>query len=190
MKDIVKLGAILLAFGVISALLLGLTYQVTLDPITKSRALEDQQNQTMVYPAADTFEKLDQATIDAVKATSPGIIDIAEAKAGSETLGYVVKSGTNGFGGAMEVMVGVDKDGKVTGIRLGNNAETPGLGDNAKKPEFYEQFPGKDLLAGIGVNKAEPGANEIQAMTGATVTSRAVVDAVNAVKAVLEEVGR
>lgn len=188
MKDIVKLGLILLAFGVISALLLGITYQVTLDPITQSRAKEDQLNQTMVYPEAESFEKVDQAVLDAVKAKSPGIIDITQAKKGNETVGYVVKSGTNGFGGAMEVMVGVDLQGKVTGMRLGNNAETPGLGDNAKKPEFFEQFLAKDLLKGIAVTKAVPGDNEIQAMTGATVTSQAVVDAVNAVKTVIEEV--
>lgn len=190
MKDIVKLGTILFVFGVISALLLGITYQVTLDPITASRAKEDQQNQAMVYPEADSFEAVDDAVLQVVKEKMPGILAIAKATDGSELLGYVVKSSSNGFGGAMEVMVGVDQAGQLTGIRLGNNSETPGLGDNAKKPDFYEQFPGKNILTGIGVNKGEPGANEIQAMTGATVTSRAVVEAVNAVKIVIEEVGR
>lgn len=190
MKDIVKLGTILFVFGVISALLLGITYQVTLDPITASRAKEDQQNQTMVYPEADSFVAVDEAVLQQVKDKAPGIIAVSEAKRGSDTLGYVVKSSTNGFGGVLEVIIGVDNAGQVTGIRLGTNSETPGLGDNAKKPEFYEQFPGKDILSGIGVNKAEPSANEIQAMTGATVTSRAVVEAVNAVKTVIEEVGR
>lgn len=190
MKDIVKLGLILLGFGVMSALLLGLTYQVTLEPITQSRALEDQQNQQMVAPEAEEFVALDEAVLEKVRENNPGILAIAEAMKGSDKVGYVVKSQTNGFGGPMEVTVGVDPAGQITGIRLGNHTETPGLGDNATKPEFYDQFPGKDLMSGIGVNKGEPGANEIQAITGATVTSRAVADAVNAVKAVIEEVGQ
>lgn len=190
MRDIVKLGLILFAFGVVSALLLGMTYQVTLDPITQSRLLEDQQNQQMVVPEADDFSPLEPALLEKIKADYPAILDIVTATKGGTPLGYVVKSATNGFGGQMEVMVGVDSQGTLSGIRLGNHAETPGLGDNAAKPEFYEQFPGKNILSGIGVNKGEPGDNEIQAITGATVTSRAVVDAVNAVKVVIEEVAQ
>ncbi|HHT20418.1 MAG TPA: RnfABCDGE type electron transport complex subunit G [Tissierellia bacterium] len=190
MKDILRLGLILLGFGIMSALLLGLTYQVTLEPITQSRALADQQNQQLVSPEADAFVPVEESVLAGIRETNPGILEIAEAQTSGQTIGYVAKSAINGFGGQMEVMVGVDRSGKVTGIRLGNHAETPGLGDNASKPEFYEQFPGLDIISGIGVNKNEPGPNEIQAITGATVTSRAVTDAVNALKAVVEEVAR
>lgn len=190
MKDIIRLGSILLGFGIVSALLLGLTYQVTLEPITQSRALADQQNQQMVAPEAEQFIAVDESILEKIQTKNPGIIDIVQAEKAGQVLGYVVKSNTNGFGGPMEVMVGIDESGTLTGIRLGNHAETPGLGDNANKPEFYDQFPGKDIVSGIGVNKGEPGNNEIQAITGATVTSRAVVDAVNAVKVVIEEVGQ
>lgn len=190
MKEIINLGLILLAFAIVSALLMGVAYQVTLDPITQSRELADRQNQQLVSPEADEFVAVDKAVLEKVRQEHPGILDIAEAKKGADAIGYVVKSSTNGFGGPMEVMVGVDEQGNVSGIRMGNHTETPGLGDNAGKPDFYEQFPGKNILTGIGVNKGEPGANEIQAITGATVTSRAVADAVNAVKFVLEEVGQ
>lgn len=188
MKEIMKLGLILFSFSVIAAVLLGFTYQATLEPITQSRAAADLEARKQVFPQADEFIALDEAKLKAIQESTPGIIDIHEAKSGGNVVGYVVKSSANGFGGKLEVVVGTDPQGKLTGIRLGNHTETPGLGDNATKPDFYEQFVGKTITQPIGVNKGTPGENEIQAMTGATVTSRAVTDAINLVKAVIEGV--
>ena len=80
--------------------------------------------------------------------------------------------------GDISVMTGVDKDGKVTGVNILSHSETAGLGANAVKESFRDQFVG--LVKGITVSKDKPGENSIDALTGATVTSRAVTKAVNA----------
>ena len=83
------------------------------------------------------------------------------------------------FDEKLEVMAkGVDKDGKVTGVNILSHSETAGLGANAVKESFRDQFVG--LVKGITVSKDKPGENSIDALTGATVTSRAVTKAVNA----------
>lgn len=188
MKDIFKLGLILFSFSLISAILLAFTYQATLEPITQSRAAADLEARKQVFPEADEFTAIEEGKLSVIKQSQPAILEIHEAKSGGNVVGYVVKSSANGFGGKLEVVIGTDPEGKLKGIRLGNNSETPGLGDNAKKPEFYEQFVDKTIMNPIGVNKGTPGTNEIQAMTGATVTSKAVTQAINLVKAVIEGV--
>ena len=82
------------------------------------------------------------------------------------------------FYGAYYLMTGVDADGKVTGVNILSHGETAGLGANATNESFRDQFKG--LVNGITVSKDKAGENSIDALTGATITSRAVVRAVNA----------
>ena len=82
------------------------------------------------------------------------------------------------FASSDEEVATVDKDGKVTGVNILSHSETAGLGANAVKESFRDQFVG--LVKGITVSKDKPGENSIDALTGATVTSRAVTKAVNA----------
>jgi electron transport complex protein RnfG len=77
-------------------------------------------------------------------------------------------------------MTGIDVEGKITGVRLGNHNETPGLGANATLPYFYEQYENKSIDKDIEVSKVEPTKdNQIQAISGATITSSAVTSGVN-----------
>lgn len=94
--------------------------------------------------------------------------------------GYAVEVTPAGFGGAIDMMVGVDREGKVLGIRIISHAETPGLGasaasENAAGENFRAQFVGKE-----GTLAVTKDGGEIDALTGATVTSRAVTAGVNA----------
>ena len=75
-------------------------------------------------------------------------------------------------------MTGVDSEGKVTGINILSHSETAGLGAKATEQSFRDMFIG--LVEGITVSKDKAGENSIDALTGATITSRAVVNAVNA----------
>jgi electron transport complex protein RnfG len=79
--------------------------------------------------------------------------------------------------------VGVTADGKISGVRVpGGHNETPGLGAEAEKPDFYEQFAGKDASLALRLvkDRAGAGAGDIAAISGATITSDAVTKAVNA----------
>jgi Na+-translocating ferredoxin:NAD+ oxidoreductase subunit G len=150
---------------IVSGLIIALTYYFTA-PVAaqKSELLKTQSMQALVADA-DKFE--------AVK-------DKAEwfaAEKGGKTVAYVVPAETKGFGGVMKLIVAVTPDGKVVRYDILSHNETPGLGDNALKPAFKNQFTdktSKDLV----VVKDPSLKDNIQAMTGATITSRAVVKAV------------
>ena len=95
------------------------------------------------------------------------------------TIGVCGVAVTKGYDAGLTTAVGVDTEGKVTAIEIISHNETPGLGANAAKPEFKEQFKGKS--AGIEISKTGARDNEIDAMSGATLTSRGVTNGVNAV---------
>ena len=101
-------------------------------------------------------------------------------------VGYVFTTSAKGYGGDIVTMVGVLSDGTVSGMDFLSISETAGLGMNADTDEFKNQYVGKS--GEIGLNKNAPGENEIQALTGATITSKAVVSAVNAITAAYEEI--
>ena len=110
------------------------------------------------------------------------INEIMEAKdASGETLGYAVNVTTSeGYGGDITFSMGVQLDGTLNGISILSISETAGLGMNATKDEFKNQFSDKNAEA-FEVTKAGASAdNEINAISGATITSKAVTGGVNA----------
>jgi len=122
---------------------------------------------------ADKFEKKDLSL-------TGNILEVNEGKKGSETMGYTMKVSTKGYGGQIQLMVGINKDGKLAGIKILSQSETAGLGANSEKPSFYGQYAGKPTNKDVEVVKAEPAAdNEIKAITGATITSKGVTSGVN-----------
>lgn len=154
----------------ISAFLLGLTNSVTDPIIEKLEAETEQKSRQTVFAAAESFGEpviLDDGT---------SIVSALNEK--GDTIGYVVVNSEKGYGGDISVMTGVDIDGKVTGINILSHEETAGLGANATSESFRSRFEG--LVAGITVSKDKDGENSVDALTGATITSRAVVRAVNA----------
>lgn len=87
------------------------------------------------------------------------------------TVGYVITVTQKGYGGNMQVMVGINEDGKVSGVSILSHSETPGLGAKTAEEGFLSQFTGLSDEAEVG--------DEIDGITGATVSSRAVTEAVN-----------
>lgn len=88
------------------------------------------------------------------------------------TKGKVIQVAPRGYGGPIQLLVGIDQKEKVSGLKILSQAETPGLGSNAVKPEFLRQFIGKSTQ-----DKLEP-KQDIDAITGATITSRAICQGV------------
>lgn len=182
MRDYIKLAGVLLLVCAVAAALLGYTNEITHDKIQEQLAIANDEARKAVLPEADTFEQLDESTFSAIKANEKYnyIEEIFTAKAGGSIIGYAIKATPKGYGGAVEVVVGVTADGVVQGVKVGNNNETPGLGKNAATPKFQEQFGGKNWGSPINVIKSgTPKDNEIAAISGATITSRAVADGVN-----------
>ena len=164
-KDILKPALILFVICLVVTALLAGTNLLTKDKIAEQSALEAEQSRKVVLSDADSFEEADGYYI---------------GKANNETVGYVFQTEAKGYGGAVKVMTGISADGQITGVVILEHSETPGLGANAEKTSFTDQFKQTAPEKGITLvkNKA-PSDGEIEAMTGASITSRAVTNAVN-----------
>ena len=106
-------------------------------------------------------------------------LTIFPTRQGGEFMGVAIEGSGKGYGGPVGVMVGIGADGKLTGIGITSHSETPGLGARATEPAFCEQFAGMEWASAKTVG-------DIDAISGATITSGAVVDAVNQATAVFE----
>ena len=190
MKEIAKLGIILMVIGAVAAALLAMTYDFTIDQIIEQRRIADEIARKEVFPTADGFTAATEDELKAVQAINSAIAELYFAEEGGNTVGYVVKTKPSGFGGTLDVVTGVATDGTITGLRVGNHAETPGLGANATLPGFYAQYEGLSITSPVMVNKVEPGENEILAITGATITSQAVTDGVNFINEIFDTLNK
>ncbi|MCH5197986.1 MAG: RnfABCDGE type electron transport complex subunit G [Oscillospiraceae bacterium] len=148
---------------------------------------------------APTIEKNEIASANAAKSAvlsdavqfedivlSDGSTAYIGKSAGGETVGYVFRSASSGYGGKIEIMTGFNTDGYITGVQILSIDETPGLGLNAKKDSFLNRFKETNSFLSV-VKDSEAGENEILALTSATITSRAMVKAVNEARAYFDE---
>lgn len=154
-----RLTGTLCAICAVCALLLGLTNMATKDRIEQVAREKKESAMAAVLPAG-SYEQVAYTGTDTT---------VREAyKAGDA--GYVLQVAPSGsFGGGLVIMVGVNSDLTVSGVEIVESAETSGLGANAKKPAFRDQFTGKS-----GEVKVAKDGGQIDALTGATITSRAV----------------
>ena len=186
-KRIVHDALILTAFTLVLGLVLALVYGVTKAPIEAANQAAAQQAYMAVFEEADSVEtmELDKAAATAVvqeQGFSDTIDDIQVAKdAAGETLGYVITvTAKDGSQGSITFSVGIQNDGTVNGYSITATSETPGLGLKASEEEFYGQFQGKNVDAFTVVKQAPQSDNEIEAISGSTITSKAMANGCNA----------
>ena len=173
-NEIVKLGLILLTITAITGLLLGGAYGITKDPIEKQIIKTNNEAMKETLQKADSFKKLDTPIENGM------VKEINEGLSGAKVVGYAIKVSSKGYAGPIEIMVGISNEGKVEGIKILSLSETPGLGANAVLPTFFGKYKDKALDPPLEVVKTAPSKpNEIQSMTGATITSKAVTLGVN-----------
>lgn len=168
----VQLIVTLFAISAICAVLLGLVNNITMGPIEVATQAKTQAAMEAVLPA-------DSYTEVAYTGGDPLVTKVYQAG----DAGYVVQVAPSGFGGILDIMVGVNTDGTCSGVSIISHSETSGLGANATKEDFRSQFVGKSNVA---VTKD---GGEIAALTGATITSRAVCSGVNAAIAAVGTLG-
>lgn len=187
MNKIMKNAAILTAITLVSGILLGLVYEITKEPIQVSQEKAKQEAYSQVLPEAKEFqdeesfdEKEAERALETVGVSGCYVESAAAALDGSgDTIGYVVTTvSKEGYGGEIEISVGILKDGTVAGIEILSISETAGLGMNATEPAFKKQFSNVQTERFV-VKKDDPSGN-VDALSGATITSRAVTSAVNA----------
>lgn len=188
MKNIIKNTAILTAITLVAGILLGLVYDITKEPIALAKEKAKVEAYQAVMQEADAFDAVDVETVD-LGIEGCTVDEVVAAKAGEEVKGYVVTATSNaGYGGNLQVSVGIASDGTVKGIEILTIAETPGLGMNATKPEFKGQFAEKQVEAFVVTKAGAAADNEIDAISSATITSNAVTNAVNSAVKYFNEV--
>ena len=179
-KDMFKLRLNLLIISAVAALLLALTNSVTASTIAQRNEQANAEARKLVLESAQDFEEVKDAKTDNSKGVK--VSEIYEAKdASGNTVGYTLKVLPSGYGGTIELMVGIDSaKGQVSGINVVSNSETAGLGAKSTDPEFSDQYKGKPLEELSVLKNGTPGDTEIKAISGATITSTAVTNGVDA----------
>ncbi|MBQ6431179.1 MAG: RnfABCDGE type electron transport complex subunit G [Oscillospiraceae bacterium] len=170
-KYVLRLTLTLLLITAVVAGLLGLVNYLTedkIDALTREKAEKAMQD---VLPAAH---------YEPIAHSMDGVTEAYRA----DDKGYVVRVNENGFGGSIDMMVGVGADGKVCGVSIISHSETASLGANCVREDFRAQYLGADSALAV---KKDGGT--IDALTGATVTSRAVTRGVNLALEFVKEVG-
>ena len=186
-KDALALTLITLVAGVA----LGGVYEITKDPIARQEAQAKAEAYEQVFTDAAAFEevKMDETLIQTIrdqldqegyKAQSIEEIMRAEDQSG-EMLGYAFTVVTSeGYGGDIQFSMGVQNDGTLNGISILSIGETAGLGMNADTPAFKDQFVGKQVEQLQYTKNGATQDDEINAISGATVTTNAMTNGVNA----------
>lgn len=161
---------ILTIITLVAAVLLALTDDVTRGPIAAASLGEADAARKAVLASAESFTQLE---------APQGVDSLYEGLAGGQGVGHAATVTVPGFAGPVEITLGVDSNHAITGLSVGGSAfaETAGLGDKARQPEFTDQFLGKALPVTLN--------GDVDAISGATITSRAVVDGVNTVAGAL-----
>ena len=197
MKEMMKNAAILFAITLVAGCLLGLVSEVTKEPIREQQIKAKNEACKNVFNDADHFDAMEGAEIAPEKLAQlmetegydASIDEVSEALDASDNcLGYVITvTDHEGYGGDIQFSVGVQKDGLVNGISLLNISETAGLGMRAET-DLKPQFENKQVSKFTYTKTGSTSDSEIDAISGATITTNAVTNGVNAALTVFETI--
>lgn len=173
MGKIVRLGLVLFVITAVTGLILGAVHTATLEPIRVARTNEKNEALAATLPGATAFKEVTP------EKDAGTITEIYEGSKDGDVVGYNFTVTPKGYGGLITLIVGISNDGRVEAIKILSHSETPGLGAKAGHPEFSGQFREKEIDE-FRVTKTPPEKDsEIQAISGATITSTAVTSGVN-----------
>lgn len=157
--------------------IIALVYFITAPVSAKNAIMIKEESMRTLVEDAEKFKAIE------------GKNDMYEAIKDGKTIAYVIQSESKGYGGKIEILVGVGTQSRVIGYKILSHNETPGLGDKTLESPFKDQFKGKDLKH-LVVTKDSSNKDDIQAITGATISSKAVTKGIeDAVKEVNEYLG-
>lgn len=179
MNRILKNALILCLITLVAGVSLALTYTATRDSILNAEKQEEAEACCAVFPSADCFTLCEFPALPQEKTWRIEAIYLASAN--ETNFGYVVRvMTTQGYGGKIVLVFGCDFDGVLTGLRVIDAAnESPGLGARCMDSAFYKQFDGRSTPIIYHKQGSDGSANSIDAISGATITTDAITEAVN-----------
>ena len=172
MKHILKPALSLFLVAAISTAILGLVHRLTLEPIAQQRLRTQERLMGEILSGASAFRELDLPQ-------RGDMVRVFEGSHQGAVQGYLVEMAPQGYAGEILLLVGISHpDGILRGLRILRHQETPGLGAHITRESFLQAFIDRPLVP-LELVKTAPLSNQVQALTGATISSRAVVEAVN-----------
>lgn len=172
MKETLKLGIILFVFTVVSAGVLAVSNNATKGKIAELEMAGSIGALQEIFGEDVKFQPLDEDKQNQIIEANPSVVEIFEALNGDSVTGYAIKNISKGFGGDLVLMTGFNIDGTVSGMRVLEHSETPGLGARSEEPEFTNRF--------IGLSTADD--ITVEALSGATATTNGVLAGVNSAR--------
>lgn len=190
MRDMIRLGFVLMAIGAVFGGALAFVNGFTEPRIKAAQEAAFQASLKSVVPGADAFEQRndlkDKAPESARSVIADG--DVFLATLGGEAIGIVVTTKPYGYSSTpMTLLVGIDRQGKILAAKVTSQSETPGLGTKAAEPEFLTQ-PAIAKATVQNELKVKKDGGVVDAVSGATLSSRAVVRGINAASALYRAV--
>ena len=169
-KEYISPILVLVVICFVTTFLLAFTYGITAPIIAENTAKAASEARLELLPDADNFSPSDVQ----MYALEEGKVYATEVYTADNGAGMVVTVKTNSYGGVLTAMVGINKDGEVTGVKVTEHADTPGVGTKAHADDHLSQYVGLTELTSDQV-KSDP---SVQHVTGASVSSGAVHKAV------------
>lgn len=198
-KGIVNAIIAIFAITAIMGCALGVVYAVTKKPIEDAALKAKQEAYAMVFAEASNVVEVENIDYDSINDmihshgyTSDTINEVNNVLDNNDNVigCIVVVTNSDGYGGDIQMTLGVASDGTVKGLEFLSIGETVGLGMNAKNDEFKSQFVGKNVSEFVYTKNGATEKNEIDALSGATITTSAVTDGVNAaLKVAIDMIG-
>lgn len=179
MKETLKLGVILLIITAISAGVLAAVNTVTGPIVAEMERQESFGAFAEIFSEADDFQPLEDSKFEEIQGSHGMIREIFEAKKGDDILGYALKTSAGGYGGDIIGITGVNIDGTVAGIKIVSNAETPNIGTRILEDNFINSFKEKSAAGDLKAVAAPAAEDEVLLLSGATVSTYAVLAGVN-----------
>lgn len=178
MKSMIKDTVILFVITLITGLLLGMVYEVTKEPIAAQEIKKKNEACQEVFADATTFQPIEVTAGEEDAAAEVDAVYKALTDSG-ELVGYVMEVTTHeGYAGDIQFAMGIRMDGTVNGISLLSIAETPGLGMQAEEV-LKPQFANKQVESFEYTKVGAVTENQIDVISGATITTNALVEGVN-----------
>ena len=175
-KEVIIVTITLTLICLITTALLAIVNSVTEEPIAQNLLVAENEARKAVVSGAETFEERNGGKY------------YEALDANGNIIGFAVKTSAKGYGGDVIVMTGFDAEGKILKVQIvAADDETPGLGANIRKDSFLDLFNGKSgELKLVTLSQSTGADNEINAVTSATYSSIAVVDAVNQAREIVK----
>lgn len=191
MSKIIKDAIALTLITLVAGMALGAVHGITKEPIARQEALAKEDAYKEVFADAESYETVEmtdelanqlRSSLDSEGYKAQSIDEVVDAVDGSgNSLGYVITVITSeGYGGDIKFSMGIQADGTMNGISILSISETAGLGMRANTDEFKSQFVGKNTDQIVYTKNGASADNEIDALSGATVTTNAMTNGVNA----------